>query len=146
MLKRSQTYHLLHSADINWARLRAARFAAELGFDRAACDDVASAVSLLAHNSIEYAGCGRLSLSEVSAKDTVGIEIVSEDDGPGFSDLEQDAARGAANAEGLLATGRLGLTNGLGGVRRFADELVLENPPHGGARCRARKWRRRARV
>ena len=58
--------------------------------------------------------------------------IVSEDDGPGISNLDQ------ALMDGFSTNGGLG--GGLPGVKRLMDQFDIESEAGSGTRVSCRKW------
>ena len=60
------------------------------------------------------------------------VVIVSEDDGPGISDLDQ------ALMDGFSTSGGLG--GGLPGVKRLMDQFDIESKAGSGTRVSCRKW------
>lgn len=118
-------------SDVDRARREARALAASLGFDRADAESVALAVSELAMNLHRYAVEGAILLRPVTDRDRRGVELVSEDRGPGIA----DPAR--ALEDGYSTGGSLG--SGLPGARRLMDEFRLDSTP-AGTRIVARKW------
>jgi serine/threonine-protein kinase RsbT len=99
---------------------------------------VATAASELANNLWMYAvGGGEIRLRVLASEAGPGVELVSEDQGPGIADLDQ------ALAEGFSTSGGMGC--GLPGARRLMDEFTIASLPGQGTRVVARKWRPAAR-
>ncbi len=96
---------------------------------------IVTAASELARNVFLYAGDGVMHWTAVDRNSSVGIELTFEDNGPGFSDIEQAMQRGYSTSNGL------GL--GLPGVKRLMDELEIVSQPGNGAKVTARKWVRK---
>ena len=94
---------------------------------------VALASQELATNLLRYAIGGRLVLSVVASHGLAGIEVESQDDGPGIPDIMQ------AMADGYSTGGGLG--SGLPGVRRLMDEFSIRSGPE-GTNVVTRKWLR----
>ena len=120
------------------ARRSASAMLTELGFRPPASNYVVTAVSELASNLVFHARRGQvLTLRPVMAGGPlgrIGIEVVSEDSGPGIDDLE------AAMRDGFSTNGGLGA--GLPGVKRLMDEFEIRSTPGKGTVVLARKWRR----
>lgn len=109
------------------------RFCAEHGASPVFCAHVATAASELANNLWLYADRGgRLRLTLLQQGRHQGIELVSEDDGPGIADPV------LAMTEGWSSGGGMGC--GLPGVQRLMDEFDLQTGPGRGTRVVARKW------
>ena len=120
-------------SDTERARQEARAMAGNMGFNSADTEAVALATRELATNLVRYAVGGRLVLSGFVADGAVGIEIQSQDDGPGIVDLER------AMEDGYSTGGGLG--SGLPGVRRLMDEFEIKSGPE-GTYVMTRKWRR----
>ncbi len=103
-----------------------------LGFTRGEAALVATAISELARNILQYAGEGEVTLRTVGDGPRRGLTIIATDAGPGIPDLER------AQMDGYSTSGGLGL--GLPGVRRLMDELEVQSRPGEGTRVVARKW------
>jgi hypothetical protein len=88
----------------------------------------------LASNVVQHASGGTVTLSRIEGSGHVGIQIESEDSGPGISDLEQ------AVTDGYSTRGGLGI--GLGTVNRLADAVEAYARPEGGVRIVCQRWRR----
>ena len=130
----ARTIAIRTEADIVVARKHARDLAAGLGFDMLEQVHVATAVSELTRNALEYAGGGELTVTSIRAGSRKGIELVCRDDGPGISDL-------ARVLEGGFTTGR-GLGRGVSGARALMDEFEVETGPGKGTRIQGRKWGR----
>src|SRR5579862_6439458 len=73
-------------------------FAGQAGFSARECDEVALAVTELASNLVRHAGGGQLRFSLMEDAERRGLEITSEDDGPGIPDAERAIADGFSTA------------------------------------------------
>jgi len=93
---------------------------------------IATAISELARNIIEYAATGEIVLSQDDADGRPGIVIVARDEGPGIPDLSRALSAG-------YSTG-LGLGLGLPGVRRLMDDFEITSDPGRGTTVSVRKW------
>lgn len=122
---------LRSGADVVLARRRARELAAAAGFLNQDQVRIATAVSEIARNAIEYGGSGRAAFSYVDSP-RQGLSIEVDDNGPGFADLD------------AVLDGRYRSPHGLGigvvGSRRLMDELVVRSQPGHGARVRMVKW------
>lgn len=107
--------------DIVLAR-RAARVLCErLGFGKADQTRLATAVSELTRNVIQYAGTGCCFIEDRSDTACRRILVLVEDQGPGISDLDRALTDGYSTSGGLGA--------GLPGTRRLVDEFQIESAP-----------------
>ena len=123
---------ITRESDIVVARQTGRALAAELGFS--SCDQtlVATAISEIARNIINYAIKGELLLSVVK-NGQQGISITASDEGPGIRNIEQ------ALQNGYSSSGSLGL--GLPGAKRLMDEFEIESQPGKGTTIRMKKWK-----
>jgi serine/threonine-protein kinase RsbT len=117
--------------DIVIARQQGRTLAGQLGASRSAMTLVASAISELARNIVQYAREGEIVLSAVE-ESRHGIQIVARDHGPGIPDLE------LAMRDGYSTGGSLGL--GLPGARRLMDEFAIDSEVGKGTTILMRKW------
>ncbi len=123
-----------HEADIIAARQKGRALAAELGFTLGELALVATAISEIARNAIDYAGRGEVTIRIVQNQARRGVEIVVEDKGPGIANLDQAMQDGFSTGKGL------GL--GLPGAKRLMDEFDVTTEIGSGTRVVMRKWAR----
>ena len=117
--------------DADQARREARQLAASLGFDRADAESVALAVSELAMNLHRHAVAGEITFRTVADEVRRGMEIESQDNGPGIADPDR------ALQDGFTTSGGLG--SGLPAARRLMDDFELTSAPS-GTRIVVRKW------
>jgi anti-sigma regulatory factor (Ser/Thr protein kinase) len=116
------------------ARRAAAGQAQALGFDEEAAGRLAVVVSELAGNLLKHVpGGGDLLLRSVQRLDSLSIEVVAVDRGPGLGDHQQ------AFRDGFSTAGSSG--TGLGAVARLSDAFDLYSSPEGGTVIVSRIWR-----
>jgi serine/threonine-protein kinase RsbT len=115
------------------ARKQGRELAAELGFSTIDRALVATAISELGRNIVQYAGDGQISLSRDERMGVTGIVIIASDHGPGIRDV-----RGALQ-EGATHSRMLGL--GLPGIKRIMDEFDIQSKPRHGATVTVKKWK-----
>jgi serine/threonine-protein kinase RsbT len=120
------------SSDIVTARQQGRALAASLGFYGSDLTVIATAISELARNIIEYAKTGEIALSQDDADGRPGIVIVARDEGPGIPDVTR--ALGAGYSTGM------GLGLGLPGVRRLMDDFEITSAAGRGTTVAVRKW------
>lgn len=118
--------------DIVEARRLARELAARLGFTASDATVIATAVSELARNIVEYAAPGEVLIRPVVNGSLRGLLLKASDGGPGIPDIAM------AMRDGFSTAGRLGL--GLPGVRRLMDEFEIVSDPERGTTVTARKW------
>ncbi len=103
----------------------------KLGFSVVDQTKMATAVSELARNMLQYAGGGTILFAEVLAPRR-GLEAFFEDRGPGIANLE-----GVLDPKYRSTTG-MGM--GLRGSKRIADEFLIDTQPGDGTRITMRKY------
>ena len=121
-------------SDLVPARAEGRALALELGFSRTDATLIATAISEVARNIVQYAGDGEVSLSPIRLNGREGIKVVAEDHGPGIESVEQ-ALRGEH------ADGRVSL--GLPGARRLMDEFRVVSEAGKGTTVTMIKWKSR---
>ncbi len=121
--------------DIILVRKTVREAAVRLSFGLTDVTRIVTCASELARNVFLYAGRGVLKWRSLDGNDTVGIELIFEDHGPGIADLEQ------VMLEGYSTSGGLGL--GLPGSRKLMDEIDISSHVGEGTTVVVRKWRRR---
>jgi serine/threonine-protein kinase RsbT len=119
-------------ADIVTARLEGRQLAAEAGFNGSDLTVIATAISEVARNIVEYARNGEILLSIVHDGNKRGLRVVARDDGPGIPNIEQAMQDG-------FSTGR-GLGLGLPGTRRLMDDFAIKSRVGEGTTVTATKW------
>jgi serine/threonine-protein kinase RsbT len=127
---------LLDEDDVVRIRQRAREMARSVGFGLVDQSRIATAVSELSRNVLQYATNqrGDVTMHVLESRQSAGIEIVVSDDGPGISDVQLAAQAGYSSGRGL------GM--GLPGARRLMDELEIDTGPGRGTTVTIRKWRR----
>jgi serine/threonine-protein kinase RsbT len=112
---------IIDPADIVQARGAARSLAAQIGFGIADQTRLATAVSELTRNVIQYAGSGNCQIVDESDAGEMRIRIVVEDIGGGIPDLDLAMKDGYSTGGGLGA--------GLPGTRRLMDSFAVESAP-----------------
>ena len=118
--------------DVVTARQVGRCIASDMGFSRPDQALIATAISELARNIVNYAGQGEILLDIISRGGRNGLRVVASDDGPGIDDID------AALCDGFSTGNSLGL--GLPGTRRIVDEFDLSSAAGEGVRVTAIKW------
>ena len=103
-----------------------------LGFGGSDLTVVATVISELARNIIEYATTGTIMLETIERNGRSGLGIQAVDQGPGIDDIARALSASSPTASGL------GL--GLSGVRRMVDEFEVASQPGRGTTVTVRKW------
>jgi serine/threonine-protein kinase RsbT len=130
------TVSISQDKDIVTARQRGRAMASKIGFSSTDQISIATAISELSRNIVEYAREGEIVIAMVRAQDNgqPGIQIVARDNGPGINDV------GLAMKDGYSTSRSLGL--GLPGTKRLMDEFEIDSKPGKGTRITIRKWLR----
>lgn len=118
--------------DVVRAREQGRSLAAELGFLGSDLTVIATAISEVARNIIEYGRRGEITLSSTQQKGKRGILIIARDEGPGIPNIAQ------AMRDGFTTGGGLGL--GLPGTRRLMDEFDVQSVVGVGTTVTMKKW------
>src|SRR5262245_32761267 len=120
------------AADIVEARQQGRALASRFGFTGSDLTIIATAISELARNVLEYAKSGEIVLSLIQKGSRNGIRIVARDAGPGIADLAKAMQDGYTTGKGL------GI--GLPGVRRLMDEFEIMSEVDKGTIVTVKKW------
>jgi len=119
--------------DIVLARQHGRAMAQELGFTTGNATIIATAISELARNIVQYAKHGEVLVGRIENGSRKGLVVMVRDQGPGISDVER------AMQDGFSTSGRLGL--GLPGVRRLMDEFDIHSEQGRGTTVTVTKWK-----
>lgn len=118
--------------DVVTAYMHGRELANRLCFSSREIYDIAMAVSEVARNIVNYAGCGEVSFAEVMQAGRRGLLIVASDRGPGIADIDR------AMSVGFSTGGGLGL--GLPVAARTMDEFNIDSAPGRGTTVTMMKW------
>ncbi|MEX0732395.1 MAG: anti-sigma regulatory factor [Aquisalimonadaceae bacterium] len=116
------------------ARQQAREVANSIGMSTNEATMIATAVSELARNIIDYAGEGELIIDVATNGAQRGVLVIVCDQGPGIPNLDD------AMLQGFSTSGGLGL--GLPGVRRIMDEFDIQTSRNEGTTVMVTKWKR----
>ncbi len=122
-------------ADVVTARLKGRETAARVGFSRTDATLVATVISEVARNIVQFAHRGEILVCPVEQGHREGIMIVARDVGPGIPDVSQALQDGYTTYGG-------GLGLGLPGSRRLMDEFDIVSEPGRGTTVTMTKWLR----
>jgi RNA polymerase sigma factor (sigma-70 family) len=122
-------------ADVVTARQKGRQVAARVGFSPTETTLIATVISELARNIVQFAERGEILVCPVEQGDREGIMIVARDVGPGIPDVSQALTDG-------YSTYRGGLGLGLPGSRRLMDEFDIVSEVGSGTTVTMTKWRR----
>jgi len=121
-----------NSADIVAAREQGRALASQAGFSHSNLTIIATAISEVAHNIVEYAKEGQVIITLVTDASKRGVEIVASDEGPGIPDVTTVMRDG-------FSTGK-GLGIGLPGARHLMDEFAIASSVGSGTVITMKKW------
>ena len=120
------------SADVVTARQQGRILAARLGFSNSNLTVIATAISEITRNIVEYAKEGEVRISLVENGARRGVRVVATDTGPGIPDISVVMRDGYSTGQGL------GI--GLPGSRRLMDEFEIESTVGQGTTVTMTKW------
>lgn len=118
--------------DIVTARQKGRELAAPLGFSSIELTLIATAISEVTRNIVEYARRGELCLNIVKQGDKRGIVVIASDRGPGIPNIK------LAMQDGYSTGKSLGL--GLPGAKRLMDEFEIVSEVGKGTKITMKKW------
>jgi len=124
--------HIQSSADIVVARQQGRALASTLGFSSSNLTMIATAISEVARNIVEYAREGEVTITLINAGTKRGVKIVASDRGPGIADIATVMRDGFSTGQGL------GI--GLPGARRLMDEFEIASEIDKGTTVILKKW------
>ena len=118
--------------DIVTARQAVRELAGRLGFPTSEITIIATAVSEITRNIIEYAERGEVTVRIVREARRQGLMVVAFDRGPGIPDISR------AMQDGFSTGKSLGL--GLPGAKRMMDEFSVVSAVGEGTTVTMKKW------
>ncbi len=118
--------------DIVTARQKGRELAARLGFSNTDLTLIATAISEVTRNIVEYAKRGELCLNIVQQGNNRGIAVIASDKGPGIPNIK------LAMQDGYSTGKSLGL--GLPGAKRLMDEFEIVSEVGKGTKVTMKKW------
>ena len=121
-----------NSADIVSARQQGRALASQAGFSHSNLTIIATAISEVARNIVEYAKEGEISIAPVGNGIVRGLQIVARDQGPGIVDLD------TAMRDGFSTSKSLGM--GLPGAKRLMDQFEISSAIGEGTTVKMTKW------
>lgn len=124
-------FKISSEADIVTVRCAGRDLARDLGFAVAVQIKIATAISELVRNIVQYVGVGSVDISVLQGSPR-GLEICVQDNGPGI-----------ANLDAILAgryQSKTGMGKGLAGTRQLMDSFDIESSPQSGTRIVVRKY------
>jgi serine/threonine-protein kinase RsbT len=122
-------------ADVVAARQKGREVATAVGFSRTDATLIATVISELARNIVQFAERGEILVCPVEQGRTEGVTVVARDVGPGIPDVSRALRDG-------YSTYRGGLGLGLPGSRRLMDEFDIISEAGKGTTVTMTKWLR----
>src|SRR6266540_3075712 len=119
-------------ADIVTARQQGRALASLVGFSNSNLTIIATAISEIARNIVEYAKEGEVTIRLIDDSRNRGVEIVAADHGPGIADISMVMRDGYSTGKGL------GI--GLPGARRLMDDFEITSEVGKGTTVKMTKW------
>jgi serine/threonine-protein kinase RsbT len=120
-IQNSERFSIIESVDIMRVRSAIRQMSSSIGFCLGDQTRLATAVSELTRNVLQYAGQGYIEISDISDHQAIGIRFEVVDQGPGIANIE------LALKDGYSTSGGLGA--GLPGTRRLMDSFEIESKP-----------------
>ncbi|MBM9606519.1 anti-sigma regulatory factor [Desulfopila inferna] len=120
--------------DVMSARLKARQLAGKIGISGSDLTLLATAISEVARNIVQYAGSGEIEFSSVVVSGRRGLAVIARDQGPGIDDIEQ------AMQDGFTTSRGMGM--GLPGAKRLMDDFEIISETGKGTIVRMVKWER----
>ncbi len=129
-----RTVPIRSDLDIVTARVEGRELAKELGFGVIDQARIATAISELTRNIVQYAEHGEAIMRPIEVGGRVGLEIICQDEGPGIPDVD------LAMQDGFSTSTSLGM--GMPGAKRLMDEFEIASEVGFGTTVTIRKWLR----
>lgn len=129
--KKGMTLPIASEPDIVLARGAGREVCQDLGFSPALQIKVATAISELARNIVQYAGEGQITITVLKSPRT-GIEVLAKDNGGGIPNLEEVLSGGFRSKRGMGV--------GLAGTKKLMDDFEIETSAESGTRIVIRKY------
>lgn len=131
--RRTEVIPVHVESDIVTARGTGRDLCKDLGFPTVVQIKVATAISELARNIVQYAGSGEVTIALLDGPNT-GIEVVATDSGPGIHGIDRIMA-------GQYRS-KTGMGMGLMGCKNLVDEFDVRTAPGAGTTVTLRKYLR----
>ena len=120
------------SSDVVAVRQKGRELATQIGFEGSEVTVIASAISEIARNIVDYAEEGEMTFQRIERGGKRGILIVGQDQGPGIPNVAEVLQYGCAT--------RRGIGVGLPGAKWLMDEFEIVSKPGKGTKVTMRKW------
>ena len=123
-LRTCRRFLIEEPSQLGEARRYVATLGASLALDEVRCGKLSIIASEMATNILKHAGKGEILVRPVVSGDSLGVEMIAIDRGPGIADLERSLADG-------FTTGST-LGQGLGAMKRLSDTFDISSHPGKG--------------
>ena len=120
--------------DVMKARQKGRELAVLIGISGSDLTLMATAISEISRNIVQYAGRGEMKFRQVTKGGRRGLMIIARDFGPGIADIAQAMQDGFSTSRGM------GL--GLPGARRLMDDFEIHSEIGKGTTVSMVKWER----
>lgn len=132
-MESSKRFYINNQSSINTTLLNIQKSLESSNYQTVQISKITTVASELAYNIIKYAQNGRLYFEFIEKAGNEGVEITSEDFGPGIEDTKK------ALLDNYSSSGTLGL--GLPGVKRMSDIFTLDSSPGKGTKVTSIIWK-----
>ena len=131
---KSEVISISADVDVMLARQLGRELAGKVDISGSDLTLLATAISEIARNIVQYAGRGEIEFRAVADKGKRGLMIIARDNGPGI------AAIGKAMQDGFSTSKGMGM--GLPGARRLMDDFAIFSETGRGTIVSMVKWGR----
>jgi serine/threonine-protein kinase RsbT len=123
---------IVSDASVMAARQKGRELAMAVGIAGSDLTLLATAISEIARNIVQYAGRGQIEFHNVVRGSKRGLMVVARDNGPGIADIRQAMQDGFSTSRGM------GM--GLPGARRLMDDFDIVSEVGKGTTISMTKW------
>lgn len=127
-----KTFPISSDKDLVTIRDYGRTLAGQVGFGGSDQTLIATALSEICRNVLEYAGNGEVVIEPSNKNNSEGIVITVTDHGPGIEDVNKALQEG-------FSTGR-GMGIGLPGAKRIMDDFEIQSVVGSGTTIKMSKW------
>jgi serine/threonine-protein kinase RsbT len=121
-------------AGVMHARQKGRELGAAIGISGSDLTLMATAISEIARNIVQYAGKGEIEFRSIVRAGRRGLQVIARDQGPGIADIARAMQDGYSTSRGM------GL--GLPGARRLMDDFQIISELGKGTTVMMVKWER----
>jgi serine/threonine-protein kinase RsbT len=123
---------IVSDASVMAARQKGRELAMAVGIAGSDLTLLATAISEIARNIVQYAGRGQIEFHHVVRGSKRGLMVIARDNGPGIADISQAMQDGFSTSRGM------GM--GLPGARRLMDDFDIVSEIGKGTTISMTKW------